>query len=336
MFRYPGEKPKFSAAELNRQNAAADRLAFRQPGLAEGVIADDTQSHWVWLRNDSGSDRERFDCMSLGDPLFEMLENGTVDLLFSADDADPEQTPVILLEPIEDGAFGRGVIHGLALARVSGGFGLTASPNDTHTLSPGGGRIKLLAPPDADDEKLLPVLLGSQTDIAAFRLLEDMPSGHGSSAYASLRNWAGEVSKGFIYNWNFSTSGEGIIDTAKAGYGGLAIALFGRWAFVQGPCIPRCDSDGVIMPGTPPTGTAGVTYTGHTVGSSGLNDDLAITDLPPGLTDDGDGVISGTPTEAGTFYAIATGTAPKLGLGAAGDCTITRAVVFLIEPEPEE
>ncbi len=81
-FRYPGQKAKLSAAEINRMTEAADRSALRRNGLREFSIADDQQSHWVWLRNGTGSDRLRFDCMSLGAPIFEMLEDGTVDLMF--------------------------------------------------------------------------------------------------------------------------------------------------------------------------------------------------------------------------------------------------------------
>ncbi|MCA9132941.1 MAG: hypothetical protein KDA45_07290, partial [Planctomycetales bacterium] len=149
-YRYAGQRPRLSAAELNRQNETADRAAFDRRGLLERVIPDDQQSHWVWLRNDSGEDRLRFDCMALGEPLFDLTDDGTVDLLFSADTADADKTPVILLEPIADGDLGKGVIQGLAIARVGPGdtSSRLASPDgDNHWLSPGEGPVKLLAAP---------------------------------------------------------------------------------------------------------------------------------------------------------------------------------------------
>ncbi len=163
MYRYPGQrKLNLSAAELNRMTDAANKASFNREGVRELSLPDDQQSHWVWLRNDSGSDRARFDCMSLGDPLFEMLDDGTVDLLFKGLTAAADKTPAILLEPIANGAMGKAVIHGLALAKVGGGSTseLTATPDATnHRLTPGGD-IKLLAAPHASAVKLLPVLLG--------------------------------------------------------------------------------------------------------------------------------------------------------------------------------
>lgn len=200
MFRFPGEKPKLSAAELNRQNEAADRSAFSRRGLTEHQLDDDQQSHWVWIRNDSGADRQRFECMALGQPLFDLLPDGTVDLIFSADTADADETPVILLEPIADGAFGKGVIHGLAIALVGPGeptdsFG---DPDpDNHWIEPGAGSIKLLGQPGPDEgevfdeffndffddffdtdlpdgSRLLPVLLGAA---AGGMILAKTPAG---------------------------------------------------------------------------------------------------------------------------------------------------------------
>lgn len=209
--RYPGQKVRFSASELNRMNQAADRASFNRDGITALSQPEDQQAHWVWLRNDSGTDRARFECMALGDPLFDMLPDGTVDLLFSADTADADKTPVILLEPIADGAFGRGVIHGLAIAKVGPGEPTDsyAYPDGTnHGLATGRGSVKLLAVPgDEDTElfddfyddfyedffggwtagvKLLPVLLGvgSQGMILAKTPEGGIPAASGSGPYA--------------------------------------------------------------------------------------------------------------------------------------------------------
>lgn len=158
-YRVPGQRVKFGASELNRLNQAAD-IQFLAGKLQEQVIPDDQQAHWVWVRNDSGADRERFECVKLGDPLWEMLADGTTDLMF-AGEAAGTGTTAILLEPIAQTEFGKAVIHGLALAKVAGGTGTMAAPNASGVLEPGSGTIKLLASPHATLEKLLPVLLGA-------------------------------------------------------------------------------------------------------------------------------------------------------------------------------
>lgn len=269
--RYPGQRRTISASELNRFTEAADRAVFQRDGLDAQPTAEDQQSHWVWVRNDSGANRSRFECMSLGDPILDLNLDGSVDLLFIATASDPTKTPVILLDEIGAGEYGKGVIHGLALAKCVKGAGLTAAPNGSNSITPGGGKIRLLAPPSDSVDKLIPVLLGSASDAIGFRFLEDMPAGHGQRAFSQLIDWSGNVSTGYVYNWRFATSGGGIIDGAQAGYGGLAVSLAGRWAFAQGPCVTSCVSGGSITVGTAPDGSVGAPYT-HTVGSIGRID----------------------------------------------------------------
>jgi hypothetical protein len=125
-----------------------------------------SQSITVLVRNDAGEDLDRFDCGSLGDPLFELAADGSVDLIFSLGKADPAKTPAILTEPIAHATpkrFGRVWIHGLAYAFVGPGSTTATMGNPTATnnrLTPGSGPIRLLAPPHATLEKLLPVLIG--------------------------------------------------------------------------------------------------------------------------------------------------------------------------------
>lgn len=187
VWRSPGQRAKLSASELNRTNAVVQRVERSRLGLTELTASEDQQSHWVWLRNDSGSDRKRFDCMSLGDPLFEMLDDGTVDLLFKGLTAAVDKTPAILLEPIANGEMGKAVIHGLALARVGSGStsARTATPDATnHRLKPG-GEILLLAAPHASEVKLLPVLLGagSRESILIKTPVGGIPAATGSGPY---------------------------------------------------------------------------------------------------------------------------------------------------------
>jgi hypothetical protein len=160
-FRVSGkQRPKFSAYELNRLNESADRV-FTKTSLIEGRLIEDPQSLWVWIKNTSGSDRARFDCMALGDPEFGLELDGSVDLIFQGTASALDKSPVILIDDIANGEFGKGVIHGLALARVgSGSVNNRWAIPGTHKLTPGNGSIKLLAAPSASEDKLLPVLLG--------------------------------------------------------------------------------------------------------------------------------------------------------------------------------
>ncbi len=126
----------------------------------------------------------------------------------------------------------------------------------------------------------------------------------------------------------------GIINGAKAGYVGMFSLIDGNWEFVQGNCVVPCVPTGSITVGSPPGGTVDEAYAGHTVTETDTNSDLAISGLPPGLSETG-GVISGTPTSAGTYYAIATATSPKTG-DEENDCTITKIVKIVIAPAEEE
>lgn len=127
---------------------------------------EDIQFVPVWVKNDTLTDYNRYDCMALGDPVFD-LEDGEVDLFFLAAHAAPDsKQPCILIEPISQGEYGRAIIFGLAIARVAA---TTLSPRPRFAnpaagsglLTPiGGGKIRLLGEPSATAETVLPVLLG--------------------------------------------------------------------------------------------------------------------------------------------------------------------------------
>jgi len=249
-YRIPGQRVKFGASELNRLNEAADRLLLSSK-LQEQVIPDDQQAHWVWIRNDTGADRERFECVKLGDPLFEMLADGTVDLLFAADEADGGGTTAILLEPIAEDEFGKAVIHGLALAKVAGGTGTTAEPDASGVLEPGAGTIKLLASPHATEEKLLPVLLGAggaggESKFFRYTLTADMGT--------SSTTWVAAATANLVGMGNAdSPSGVVVIDTlghaAWQTTGGIGICvLAGGEYFVL---TPECEPDEEVIPDPP-------------------------------------------------------------------------------------
>lgn len=106
-------------------------------------------------------------------------------------------------------------------------------------------------------------------------------------------------SDGSVIGWG---SGAAALPIAEAGSGVIAIAA--------GPGTALAVKDRTAAPtiaGTPPGGVVGAPYsftydvTGVPTPSTSL---FAGTNLPPGLSLSADGVISGTPTEAGTFSFI--------------------------------
>lgn len=147
-----------------------------------------------------------------------------------------------------------------------------------------------------------------------FRLAEDAKPG---ATYAYTTNRADDdpgTELITVYNW------AGLIDDAQAGYHALFGRVDGEWVFVQGPCITPCVHTGSLNLGSPPDGTVGEEYGGHTVTGTNVTG-ISISGLPPGLSATG-GAISGTPTAAGTFIAIVTATA--------GDCTLTQSMPITI------
>jgi hypothetical protein len=192
-YRYAGQRARLSAAELNRFNATANARQLHQRGPMPSNIREDApQSLWVWIRNDSGSDRSRFDCMALGDPIFDLNLDGSVDLLFGADTvADSTDTPAILIDSVADGSFGRAVINGMALAKVKAASSVSdlfAEPDTGSQLAAvSTGSIQLLAAPSTSAATLLPVLVGvgatSSTEILFKTPVGGIPAATGSGPY---------------------------------------------------------------------------------------------------------------------------------------------------------
>jgi hypothetical protein len=85
-----------------------------------------------------------------------------------------------------------------------------------------------------------------------------------------------------------------------------------------------------------PDGTVDEPYSESVVPVGTTADAVLAQDLPPGLSVAGDGSISGSPTEEGTFYPVFTTTAPKIGPPPVLEgelCTITRVIPITINPE---
>ena len=152
-------------------NSVADAvnggITVRPPAFAS--VFDPT----VLVRNDTGADLAMFECISLGDPLYELETDGSVDLIFAGETADPMKPAAILTEPIAHDAvnprYGRAILFGKAYALVGAAAATTilrATPdaaNDRLAPDPSGSVI-LLAAPSTSTTKLLPVLLGASGD----------------------------------------------------------------------------------------------------------------------------------------------------------------------------
>jgi len=121
-------------------------------------------ANWVMVKNSSGSDRARFDCLALGDPVVALTTDGQVDLLLNAVAADPAKAAVVLVEPIANNQTGYGVLVGLVLAKVLSGstsFRFGEADASGSAIKPvASGPIRLLGAPSASASVLLPVLLG--------------------------------------------------------------------------------------------------------------------------------------------------------------------------------
>lgn len=324
-----------TASEINRWNEASRKNG----SLQEQKNQKQQQSLWVWVKNNTGSAVARGDTLSLGEPLaVDGLDVGNVDLIFAATDADADSDPVILLEGIDSGDLGKGVIHGMALAKVEGGSGSRATPNTSNKLEPGdSGPIKILATPDASTEKLLPVLIeGSGSAEYRFAALLEDTSSTGEVLAREYDKTGTPVSPEnlfHVYNWN------GVINRAKAGFFALYSLSGSDWIYTEGlSCITDCSHSGTLSVASEMNFTEEEVITDQSVTATGMNSVSMIGALPSGLTytsnpsSETGGTISGTPAAgtAGTSYVQFQGVAPKSGGSPGETCTVTRAVLITI------
>lgn len=166
--RFKGEPQRFTAAEVNRWNQdAAQRRRGEFKQLPDPRFEPvDPSSRVAIVKNTSGSDRDAFDCMAIDGLEWDLETDGTSGVIFELVTADPDKAPAILLEPIENGAWGRAIVDGLALANIATADNVDqrfATPDATgHNLDPAdSGSIKLLTAPSTTAETLLPVILNA-------------------------------------------------------------------------------------------------------------------------------------------------------------------------------
>jgi hypothetical protein len=178
------------------------------------------------------------------------------------------------------------------------------------------------------------VNVGSGASGRFYKLIEDSHPTNGLIQKYAVRvgspaGEAPETTPSLVVPW--------LLAPVLAGHIGWYMQYDSKWYFIQGDCPTECPNDGVLTVGSPPTGTVDEAYS-HAVSGSGLTggdySSVDFTGLPPGLTHDEE-EISGTPTEAGTFYVVVTATAPN-----SDDedltCTLTRVLRIVIEEAEEE
>jgi hypothetical protein len=167
----PGDKRLRAADWNNIADAVSGGLGQRPPPI------NSTMAATVLVRNDTGADLDAFDCISLGEPMWDLQPDGSADLIFVGETADADKPAAILAEPIAHDAtnkrFGRAWVYGLAYATVGPAAAITdlaAAPDPANArLAPGSGNVQLLAAPSTTVETLLPVLLGATGGASASR-----------------------------------------------------------------------------------------------------------------------------------------------------------------------
>lgn len=133
-------------------------------GVSSAVVGLAAQGVIVKVKNTSGNDRARWDTMALSTTLRIALgSTGKESVIFSAIASDPAKPAAILQEPIANGKFGKALIFGYTLAKVSAGSAsiFAAKANSSSKLAvEAAGSVRLLAAASVSAETIVPVLVG--------------------------------------------------------------------------------------------------------------------------------------------------------------------------------
>lgn len=338
----PGQKLAdiYTAAWYRKQNKRKNQ----SPGKRE-PSADTPISFIVNLdpSDSSSTTKEQFDIVAITGPILETAAStpgdpATRQIRCKAKDAATSDNWAVLQGPLNNNTSPRAVVLGVTWANIT-----IRTGGDTHVVvedkelkGSGSGPALILAKPYVTGTPVYPytgvglILIrgGSGASDDYFKLLEDVTA---DEVWAERSNKNGDSlgSPFKLQNW------QGIINGAQAGYTGQYSPIDGTMDFQQGNCITPCESAAALTVGTAPGGTVDEVYSGHTISSSGLDGgSLSVSGLPPGITADASGTLSGTPTEAGTFHLVYSATADKTGPGSptpGSKCTLTRVLVVVIE-----
>jgi hypothetical protein len=250
----PGSPMVIKATEWN---AVADlvNVGVNQSVPGTGI----QQSISVLVRNDTGEDLDRYDTIALGEPIFTLQADGSVDLIFIGVKADPAKPVAICIEPIAHDAtnkrFGQAWIHGLAYAFVAAGSTSATTGNPTasgNILTPGSGPVRLLGAPHASETRLLPVLLGAGggggENILAVTPVGGIPAMTGTTlplTFTSAICHRIDPSTGNYYSPNQTIEIFNMVNVVINGQTLIQAKPFGDKPFVD---VDNCGTGGIALP----------------------------------------------------------------------------------------
>lgn len=127
--RFQRQKPKLTAAEINRWNRLANAFhrgelnrpfENREPDLRK---PDFISGEWIWIENVGDQDRQVYEAVSVGDPIYANRRippnyTPTEDLIFRIAPENRWRPVAVLLEPIPAGGIGRAQVSGMSLALI--------------------------------------------------------------------------------------------------------------------------------------------------------------------------------------------------------------------------
>lgn len=167
-YRLAGHNRKLSSREINTMTRVIDNVDNVDDGTFDPRAAPNQMAWFVRVRNTAGVDRQRYELMSLEDPLWTpQVTDGADDVPISAVRADTTRPIIVLAEDIAQGQEGYAVALGVALCKVKASGILSnvwGSPgafgSEDHLLVPAQtGSMRILGHP-AGSEVLLPVIVG--------------------------------------------------------------------------------------------------------------------------------------------------------------------------------
>ena len=131
---------------------------------------------WCWVKNSSGSDKQLYMHLALGEPIIELSSAGPTELVFDCTAADEDTVQLaVLLEPIPDDGIGKAVIWGLVPVQVDVGTISLGVPDASGLLQPGAdGIVRLLPPgPHVSTPTVVPGLIGFEPAVLDIRAYGD-------------------------------------------------------------------------------------------------------------------------------------------------------------------
>jgi hypothetical protein len=194
----PGEPLRLEASTWNAfVDAAAAHQAARHALRVAGPDGAGSQA-LVWVRNDSGADRARFELLGLGDPLFapdtapDEFQSRVCLKGVALVAADHRQSFCVLQEPVASGEMGLGLVWGVTPCQVDVRLATDAFAGVTTAeygkLSGGDGGAQILWKESGTGTKWAVVLVGSAWNERRFELTSPLSAGDSASAKVRRHN----------------------------------------------------------------------------------------------------------------------------------------------------